>query len=332
VSPPSFDVFGIENPLIDLLVSVPEELLGDVGVEKDRTYLIDLNRLQAILDALEDRTIHPEPGGSCANTILGMAQLGARTAYCGKAGRDDYGQVYVRKLEEAGVASFVRTDGHNTGSTVILVTPDAARTMNTYLGACQELKPEDVPLEALRRSRRLYLTGYLWDTEGQQQAAWLALKTAEEADIPVAMSLSDPFCVNRHKYLFPMVLREHVDLVFANREEALMLTGRGHEEQALSDLCGLCECVVITLGSRGALVSEGSKTVHVPPFKVSAVDTTGAGDAFAAGFLFGKTRGYGLERCGRLGAAFASRVIEQMGPRLKGDVRSQLRGLLGEEP
>jgi sugar/nucleoside kinase (ribokinase family) len=332
VSSESFDVFGIENPLIDLLVSVPDLLLKDLGVEKDKMYLVDLPRLQSILRALGDRAIHPEPGGSCANTLLGIAQLGARTAYCGKAGRDDYGRVYIRKLEEAGVTSFVGTDGHNTGSTVILVTPDAARTMNTYLGACQELKPADVPIDALRRSKRLYMTGYLWDTEGQQQAAWLALLTAQEARIPVAMSLSDPFCVTRHQTLFPSLLRDHVDLVFANRDEALMLTGRADEERALADLRGLCASVVITLGARGAVAAEGGDTVHIPPFPVQAVDTTGAGDAFAAGFLFGKARGYPLERCGRLGAAFASRVIEQIGPRLKGDVRTQLRGLLGSEP
>jgi fructokinase len=204
--------------------------------------------------------------------------------------------------------------------------------MNTYLGACQELKAADVPLEALRRSKRLYITGYLWDTEGQQQAAWLALMTAQEAGIPVAMSLSDPFCVTRHQTLFPSLLRDHVDLVFANRDEALMLTGRDNDEQALTELRGLCDCVVITLGSRGAVAAEGKRTVQIPPFPVKAVDTTGAGDAFAAGFLFGKSRGYPLDRCGRLGAAFASRVIEQIGPRLKGDVRSQLRGLLGGEP
>jgi sugar/nucleoside kinase (ribokinase family) len=263
--------------------------------------------------------------------MLGAAQLGARTAYCGKAGRDDYGRVYISKLEEAGVTSFVSTDGHNTGSTVILVTPDASRTMNTYLGACQELKPSDIPVDALRRSKRLYITGYLWDTEGQQQAAWLALMTAQESGVPVAMSLSDPFCVTRHQTLFPSLLRDHADLVFANRDEALMLTGRNHEDQALADLRELCDCVVITLGSRGAVAAEGDKTVHIPPFPVQALDTTGAGDAFAAGFLFGKTKGYPLERCGRLGAAFASRVIEQMGPRLKGDVRAQLRGLLGAD-
>ena len=328
----TFDVFGIENPLIDLMVSVPDEFLERIGVGKDKMYLIDLPRLHEIVAALGETPIHPEPGGSCANTMLGMAQLGAKTAYCGKVGRDDYGRVYVRKLEEAGVTSFIKADGHNTGSTVILVTPDAARTMNTYLGACQQLAPPDLPLDGLRKARRLYLTGYLWDTEGQQQAAWLGLKTAKEAGIPVAMSLSDPFCVERHRALFPEVLRDYVDLVFANREEALALTGTGSVDDALRALRELSASVVITLGAEGALIAEGAETVRVAAFPVKAVDTTGAGDAFAAGFLYGKARACALEHCGRIGAYFASRVITQMGPRLKGDVRALLRPVLKGVP
>ena len=323
-----YDVFGIENPLIDLLASVSDGFLEQVGVDKDKMYLIDLPRLQEIVKALGDTPIHPEPGGSCANTLLGMAQLGARTAYCGKVGRDDYGRVYVEKLEAAGVTSFVKADGHNTGSTLILVTPDAARTMNTYLGACQELAPPDVPLEALKRAKRLYMTGYLWDTESQQQAAWLGLQTAREAGIPIAMSLSDPFCVARHKAFFPDLLRNHVDLVFANREEALALTGTEHTGDALKKLRGMCEGVVITLGGEGALVADKGNTVKVPANPVQAVDTTGAGDAFAAGFLYGKSRGVSLEQCGRIGGYFASRVITQMGPRLKGNVRQLLEPVL----
>jgi sugar/nucleoside kinase (ribokinase family) len=328
----AFDVFGIENPLIDLMASVPDAFLERLGVGKDKTYLIDLERLREIISALGDTPLHPEPGGSCANTMLGMAQLGAKTAYCGKVGRDDYGRVYIRKLEEAGVASFVRADGHNTGSTVILVTPDAARTMNTYLGACQELRPPDLPLAALRSAKRLYITGYLWDTENQQQAAWLGLKTAREAGIPVAMSLSDPFCVERHRALFPELLREHVELVFANRDEALALTGAGNTEDAMASLREFCPGAVITLGAQGALISEGDERVHVDPVPVRAVDTTGAGDAFAAGYLFGKSRGLPLEHCGRIAACFASRVIAQIGPRLKGDVRRLLGPVLEGVP
>lgn len=326
-----FDLFGIENPLIDLLAQVPDAFLKSVGVEKDKMYLIDLERHHALLEALKGMRVIPEPGGSCANTLLGVAQLGGRTAYCGKVGADDYGQVYIDKLEEAGVTSFIKADGHLTGSTVILVAPDASRTMNTYLGACQELTAADVPLEALRRARTLYITGYLWDTPGQQEAARLALETATEAGTDVVMSLSDPFCVDRHADAFRHLLRDHVHLVFANREEALAITGTDNAQQALETMRDWCPGVAITLGAEGALICEDGETVYVEPEPVQPVDTTGAGDAFAAGYLYGRITGAPLLQRGRLGSHFASRVILQMGPRLDGDVRAALADVLADE-
>ena len=326
----SYDVFGIENPLIDLLASVPESFLEEVSVEKDKMYLIDLPRMQELMEALGGTEVRPEPGGSCANTLLGMAQLGASTAYCGKVGNDEYGRIYVEKLEAAGVTSFVKTDGQNTGSTVILVTPDAARTMNTYLGACQQLEAADVPEQALRDSKLLYMTGYLWDTETQQSAARESLRIAKDAGIPVAMSLSDPFCVQRHMDFFPGLLRDSVDLVFANREEALALTGKHTTQEAISALRELCAGAVVTLGGHGALVSEGTETAYIDPQTVSAVDTTGAGDAFAAGYLYGRTQGYSPHGCGQIGSHFAANVITRMGPRLDGDVRGLLSEVLAQ--
>jgi len=254
--------------------------------------------------------------------------LGGRTAYCGKVGRDVYGEVYVQKLEEAGVRSFIQADGNVTGSTIILVTPDAARTMNTFLGACQELTAADVPLDALRASRMLYITGYLWDTAGQQEAATLALRTAGSEGIHVAMSLSDPFCVQRHKPAFLDILERYVDFVFANRDEALALTDTETTHDAMRELRKRCDGAAITLGGRGAYVTRGEEHVYLDPQSVQPVDTTGAGDAFAAGFLYGLTQGRSLYQCGRLGTLFASRVIQQIGPRLQGNVRAQLSPVL----
>ena len=323
-----FDVFGIENPLIDLLVQVPDDFLTRMEVKKNHMMLIDESRHRYLLDHLKEYKVQTAPGGSCANTLLGIAQLGGTAAYCGKVGRDVYGQVYVQKLEEGGVRSYIQTNGNVTGSTVILVTPDAARTMNTFLGACQELTADDVPLDALKASRMLYITGYLWDTEGQQEAASLALRTAGSEGLHVAMSLSDPFCVHRHREAFVDILERYVDLVFANQEEALALTGTDATQDAMRELRKLCDGVVITLGGRGALVSRGDEHVYLDPYPVQPVDTTGAGDAFAAGYLHALARGQSLYQCGRLGSRFASRVIERIGPRLEGDVPGQLADVL----
>jgi sugar/nucleoside kinase (ribokinase family) len=325
-----FDVFGLENPLIDLLVQVPEELLERLELKKNHMMLIDEARHRFILDHLKGLHVRSAPGGSCANTLLGIAQLGGRAAYCGKVGHDPYGEVYVRQLEEGGVTSFISLDGNVTGSTVILVTPDAARTMNTFLGASQELTAADVPLEALKASRLLYITGYLWDTEGQQEAAALALRTAGSEGIHVAMSLSDPFCVRRHKEAFLDILHRYVGFVFANREEALELTGTASTHEAMKALRERCRGAAITLGGAGAYVTQGDEHIYLDPYPVQPVDTTGAGDAFAAGFLHGLTSGASLFQCGRLGSYFASRVIQQVGPRLEGDVRAALAPVLAD--
>ena len=325
-----FDVFGIENPLIDLLAQVPETFFEQVGVEKDAMYLVDMERHQTLLKALADVAVHPEPGGSCANTLLGIAQLGGKSAFCGKVGADDYGRVYIEKLEAAGVTSFIQSDGHLTGSTVILIAPDAARTMNTYLGACQELHAEDVPLDALSASRKLYLTGYLWDTPEQQGAAKRALETAEKAHVPVAMSLSDAFCVNRHKEDFINILKKYVIQVFCNQEEAFAITGAETTHEAMRILQTWCPRVAITLGARGALVADENEQIYIDPFPVKAVDSTGAGDAFAAGFLYGVTNGTSLFQSGRLGSLFAAQVVSKIGPRLEGDVRAILAPVLDD--
>jgi sugar/nucleoside kinase (ribokinase family) len=325
-----FDVIGIENPLIDLLVQVPDEFLERMELQKNHMQLIDEPRQRFLLEQLKDFHVQTAPGGSCANTMLGIAQLGGRTAYCGKVGRDVYGQVYAQQLEEAGVRSFIQSDGNVTGSTIILVTPDAARTMNTFLGACQELTAADVPLDALRASRTLYITGYLWDTEGQQEAATLALRTAGGEGLHVAMSLSDPFCVKRHKAAFLDILERYVDFVFANRDEALELTDTDNAHDAMRALRRRCDGAAITLGGRGAYVTRGEEHVYLDPFPVQPVDTTGAGDAFAAGFLHAHAQGQSLYQCGRLGSYFASRVILQVGPRLTGNVRAQLAPVLDD--
>lgn len=323
-----FDIFGIENPLIDLLAQVTDDFLERMEVKKDHMMLIDESRHRYLLDNLKGMHVQSEPGGSCANTLLGIAQLGGKSAYCGKVGRDVYGEIYVKKLEEGGVASYISTDGDVTGSTVILVTPDAARTMNTFLGACQELGPQDIPLDALKASKLLYMTGYLWDTENQKEAAMTALRTAGSEGIHVAMSLSDPFCVKRHKEDFIRILDGYVDFVFANQEEALALTGTDTTHDAMAVLRQWCSGAAITLGAKGALVSGGDEMVYLDPQPIKAVDTTGAGDAFAAGFLYGLSTGTSLYNSGRLGTAFAAQVIQQIGPRLAGDVRTLLAPVL----
>jgi sugar/nucleoside kinase (ribokinase family) len=307
---------------------VPDTFLQKLKLEKNRMFLVDQARHSELLTALTGAKMHAEPGGSCANTIQGIAQLGASTAYCGKVGGDEHGKLYVKKLEGAGVKCFMNPSTLLTGSCVVLVTPDAARTMNVYLGAAQDLKAADIPVDAIQQSKRLYITGYVWDTDGQKEAAMLALRTAKAAKVPVAFSLADPFCVNRHRADFEKIIGEYVDILFANREEALAQTGTTATHDALAALRKQCDKVAITLSAAGALIANGKDTIYVDPFPTHPKDTTGAGDAFAAGYLYGMSTGASAHQCGRLGSRFASQVIQQIGPRLSGDVRKQLAPVL----
>ena len=320
-----FDVLGIENPIVDLQARVPDAFLAQVEVTKNTMQLVAVERQREVLQLLGERPIEVAAGGSCANTMLGLAQLGARTAYCGAIGADDYGASYRQQLQEQGVTPFLaHRDGVMTGSCLIMVTPDAARSMLTCLGASQRLTPADLPREAIAGTGMLYLTGYAWDTPTQQETVREALALARRYRSRVAFSLADPFCVNRHRLDFLELISTQVDVLLANRDEALSLLRVEHAQQALDVLRRWCQTVVLTLGERGALIAADGEQCYVEAESVVAQDTTGAGDSFAAGFLYGRLRGADLLRSGRLGAAFAAEVVQQMGGRLQGDVRLKL--------
>lgn len=327
------DVYGICNPLIDLLSQVPDDFLQERKLEKNRMYLVPLEQQQTLLMALaaEKHPVEFAAGGSGANTMIGIAQLGGRAAFTGKIGRDEHGRIYREKLEGQGVEACMGTGEGITGSSLILVTEDASRTMNTYLGMCQELSPEDLDLDALKRSQVLYVTGYLWDTEPQKEAVRFALQEARNNSIRIALSLSDPFCVNRHQLDFQELL-EQVDLVFANQEEAFLLTETSHSQDALDLLSARTETVVMTLGANGALVRTKGETFYIDPMKVRVEDTTGAGDAFAAGYLYGMTHGHTPLESGRIASSLAAAVIEQIGPRFLGNARARVHHDLGNLP
>ena len=206
-----------------------------------------------------------------------------------------------KNCEEKSVAVSVGQGQGTTGICVVLVTPDAERTLCTFLGICRELGPQDVDLDAIKSSKYLYVTGYLWDTDTQKEAVLLAMRTAKEAGVKVALSLSDPFCVNRHKADFLNIAKEYVDLLIGNDEEAQSLTDTDNPHDAIRATTGLCDMAVVTMGSRGALLRKGEEIVEVPAYKVHAIDTTGAGDMYAAGILYGLTQGLSLEKTGQTG-------------------------------
>ncbi len=326
-----FDVYGVCNPLIDLLSHIPDSFLKKRGIEKNIMHLISIAEQQELLLALavEHLSVEFAAGGSGANSMIGIAQLGGRTAFSGKIGRDEHGKIYREKLEDLGVSARLGEGDGSTGSSLVLVSDDGARTMNTYLGMSQELQAPDIDPEIIKSSKYLYLTGYLWDTESQKKAVRTALDEAKKSNTKVALSLSDPFCVTRHKADFKNLLQGYVSMVFCNQEEAFTLLDINVTQEAVEILSKWTETVVLTLGANGALISHIGQTYYIDPLAISVEDTTGAGDAFSAGFLYGMTHNLSPLDSGRIGATLAGAVIEQTGPRYQGHAHTLIRERLG---
>lgn len=313
----SIDVLAIGNAIVDVLAQADEAFLVAQGVHKGAMQLIDEARAETLYAAMGQASIMS--GGSGANTAVGVASLGAKAAFIGKVRDDGLGRLYTHDLHAVGVSFDVApaTEGPATARSFILVTPDGERTMNTYLGACQNLTPEDVEPHQVRAARIVYLEGYLWDPAEAKRAFRKAVTIAHEAGNAVALTLSDPFCVDRYRDEFLGLVRDgSVDILFANIHELKSLYQTADDETALSALREEDLVGVVTRSAEGALVVTREATKAVPAYPVArVVDTTGAGDLFAAGFLTGVARGLEHTDCARLGGLAAAEVIQHIGAR-----------------
>lgn len=324
----SLDVIGIGNALVDVLSHGTDEFMESRGIVKGAMTLVDEREAAELHEALGPGV--EISGGSAANTIVGIAALGGRTQYLGKVRDDRLGEVFGHDLRSTGVRYEVApaTSGPATGRCLIIVTPDAQRTMSTYLGASPFFDEADVDESAIRSAVVLYLEGYLFDRPAAQEAFRKAAGIARSAGRKVAMTLSDPFCVERHRQPFIDMLNTYVDLVFANESEACSLYETDDLEVAAVRLSETGTTAVITRSERGSIVVQGDARVVIDADPVAeVVDTTGAGDLYAAGFLFGYSRGYDVERCARLGSMAAAEVISHMGARPEADL-AELAGEL----
>jgi sugar/nucleoside kinase (ribokinase family) len=326
-----YDVLGIGNAIFDVLVRTDESFLAAHGMTKGGMALIDEARAASIYRDMGPAT--EMSGGSAANTIVGVASLGARAAYVGKVKDDQIGRLYTHDIRAAGVAFDTKpaADGPATGCSYILVTPDGERTMNTYLGAAQELTPADIDAAQVAASAIVYLEGYLWDPKNAKDAFVKASTIAHEAGRHVALTLSDSFCVDRYRGEFLDLMRGGtVDLVFANEAELRSLYQTADFDTPLTQLRSDVKLGVVTRSEKGCVVASTDGVSAVPAFPIEKmVDTTGAGDLFAAGFLFGLVRGAGYENAGRLGALAAAEVIQHIGARPQVSLKelAQQRGL-----
>jgi sugar/nucleoside kinase (ribokinase family) len=327
-----FDVLGIGNAIVDVIARTEEDFLLKQGMHKGAMALIDEARAQAIYDAMGPAI--ETSGGSAANTIVGLASLGSRSAFIGKIKDDVLGRAFAHDIRAAGAAfaTPAAAEGPATGRCYVLVTPDGERTMNTFLGAAQDLHPADIDADLVAASAVTYLEGYLWDPKNAKDAFVKAAKIAHEAERSVALSLSDAFCVDRWRAEFLQLMRSKtVDLVFANEAELRSLYETADFDAALKALRADVSTAVVTRSEKGCVVVSPEGIEAVSAFPVDrVVDTTGAGDLFAAGFLSGLARGADDRTCGRLGALAAAEVIGHLGARPEASLRDLARdnGLL----
>ena len=328
-SPDALDVVGIGNALVDVLSHEDEAFLEANGLVKSSMTLIDTERAEALYAAMGAGI--EVSGGSAANTISGIASFGGQAAYIGRVFDDQLGTVFAHDMRATGVLfrSPPATDGPPTGRCLIVVTPDAHRTMNTYLGSSEFLGPEHVDVELVQAAQITYLEGYLFDRPPAQEAYWKASQAAHEAGRRVSLTLSDTFCVERHRSAWRELVRDQVDVLFANEHEAMALYEVDTFDEALAACRADVEVACVTRGAEGSVVARGDEVVDVPAHPVEhVVDTTGAGDLYAAGFLFGLTRGRSMADCGRLGSVAASAVLGHTGAR-PGLSLAQLADTLG---
>ena len=315
------DLLGIGNAIVDVLAHCDDAFLEAEGLVKGSMNLIEVEESNGLYDRMGPGV--EVSGGAAANSMAGAASFGSRVAYVGKIRDDQLGAVFQHDIRAAGVhfATPIAPDGPPTARSLILVTPDAHRTMSTYLGAAVELGPEDIDTDLVARCAVTYLEGYLWDRPRAKDAFRVAMAAARGAGRRVSLTLSDSFCVERHREEFRALVDDQVDILFANEEEILALTQTRDLGTAVTAVRGRSEIVVVTRSEHGSMVVTADDTVEVPAAPLERlVDTTGAGDLYAAGFLHGITHGRPLAECAALGSLAASEVISHLGARPQADL------------
>jgi sugar/nucleoside kinase (ribokinase family) len=315
VAPNSYDVVGVGNAIVDVIANVHDDFLVEHELTKGSMTLIDTDRAKALYEDMPPGI--ETSGGSAANTLAGVASCGGKAAFIGKVRDDQLGEVFQHDIRATGVAyqTPLAPEGPPTARCLIQVTPDAQRTMNTYLGIAALLEPSDIDVDLVASAKIVYCEGYLWDVDIAKQAIRLAMDIAHDAGHKVALTLSDSFCVERHREEWLELIHDRVDIVFANEHEIEALYGGGFENCA-AEIARHVEIACLTQSARGSSIITADGTIRIEAYDIDKrVDTTGAGDLYASGFLYGYTAGHDLAACGRLGSMAAAEVITHMGAR-----------------
>lgn len=315
-----YHVYGIGNALVDMEFEVTDDFLEKHEVQKGVMTLVDEDTQFRLIDDINREETIEKPGGSAANTIFAVSQFGGKAFYSCKVARDTFGDLYLEDMKEAGIdTNFDRQEREKgiTGKCLVMVTDDAERTMNTYLGITSNLSTQEIDERAIRDSEYVYIEGYLVASEKGHEAMMETKRIAEEYEVKTALTLSDPSIVEAFKERFEDVVGASVDLLFCNEEEAKIYTGKDNVMEAREALKKEAKRFVITQGKNGAIIYDGDTFIDIEPYSVKAVDTNGAGDMYAGAFLYGITNGFGYAGAGKLASLAGSKIVSQFGPRLE---------------
>ncbi len=307
------DVIAIGNTLMDFLVEVNDQTLIELDLQKNETHFVDEEKGKELLQKIKDHQLQVEivPGGSAANTMRCLGLLGATVTFTGKVGQDEHGEMYVEKMQAHNVQTNINNHTKTTGHALTFITPDSERTFSVHLGASIELVKDDVLEEQIAQSKILHLEGY--QLEGQTKDVILhALEFAKKHHTLVSLDLSDPGIIRRNKELLQQVVQDHVDILFVNEYESREYTGM-MEEEAVKFLGQHCMIAIVKRGELGSLISYNGTVTEINPFPADPVDTTGAGDTYAAGFLYGFCKNWNMTKAGKLGSLLAAKIVEQKG-------------------
>ncbi|TWU56935.1 5-dehydro-2-deoxygluconokinase [Rubripirellula tenax] len=312
-----FDVFGVGNALVDIQATVEDAVLTELVLDKGIMTLVDDARQREVLAKLDGRPLNRCAGGSAANTIVAVAEFGGKSAFVGKIGNDDVGKFFLKDMQDLGISIDVEPAGEPTGTCAVLITEDAQRTMLTNLGASVTLTEHDIDEEMIKRSKYIYVEGYLFTGENTKAAAYRAMDLAQKHGIKIAFTASDPFLINMMRDEIWELITGPVDLLFCNEEEAKSLTGESDAIACAKMIHDHAENVALTLGEKGSIVMHGGEAFPIEGVQVKAIDTTGAGDMYAGALLYGITNGMSWRQAGHLASEASARVVSQLGARLE---------------
>ncbi len=311
-----YDVMGIGNPLVDMLLRVNDNFFMELNMKKGTTHFLSEEELKKVQENIKDHEIKIAPGDSTANTLAGIANLGGKVVFSGKVGEDEHGGYYEETLDKASVSHRLAKIPGITGKCISFITPDTERTFAVHLGACLQLMKEDIFEEDIKNSSFLHLTGYQLEDPQLRETALHAMDIAKANNVKISIDLADPSLIRRCLANLLDIVKTYADILFVNETEAKALTGLEPVE-AVNELANYCEIAIVKIGKEGSLVKAKEMLYKIQGYPVKAIDTTGAGDMYAAGFLFGLIKGYELDKCGKIGSYAASLIVQILGARLE---------------